>query len=179
MPGYTEVTKMRRSKLLASIILTLAVALPAAAQEKKPPAAAPGTQPVSISPAMPVVTAPPADPSKMAAPAGDKAPGGLNMDPSYVFGAGDTISVSVWGDPEFDGQFIISPDGTISLKLVGEVRVAGLTRQQAQDAVDRTLTKEIKNPRSSLNLLASNSKHIYFDGDGISAGIVPLVGPIR
>ena len=184
LPEFSEVIRMKRSRFINSIFLTLAIVSVAPAQQNPPATGAPQTaqtppQPVSISPAMPVVSAPPVDPGKMAEPAGGTKQSGMNVDPSYILGSGDTISVSVWGDPEFDGSFIIGPDGTISLKLVGEVRVAGLTRQEAQAAVDKSLLKEMRSPRSSVNLLVSNSKHVYFDGEGIAGGAMPLVMPTR
>ena len=98
---------------------------------------------------------------------------------SYTLGVGDVISVSIWGDGRFDGTYTINPDGKISIKLIGEIQASGLTRQQMQDAVDKAALKEIRNPQSSVNLLASHSKHIYFSGEGVGAGVMDLVMPIH
>jgi polysaccharide export outer membrane protein len=98
---------------------------------------------------------------------------------SYVFGAGDQIAVAMFGEPTFGGMYTISPDGKISINLIGEIQAAGRTRQQLQDAINQAALKMLKNPQSTVNLLAPHSKHIYFDGEGIAPGVMDLVMPIH
>ena len=54
---------------------------------------------------------------------------------SYILGAGDQISLSVIGYPEFTGTTAVLPDGTVTLPLVGPVRAAGLTPNQLTAAM--------------------------------------------
>jgi polysaccharide export outer membrane protein len=131
--------------------------------------------PVSLSPAMPAT-----DPAKMAEPAGAK-PETAPVDSStYVLGPEDQIAISMWDEPKFDGSYTIRPDGMISVKLVGEIKASGLTPMQLQEAVDKAAGTLIRTPRSTVNVLAVHSKHIYFDGEGIGApGAMDLVVPIH
>src|SRR5450432_3757491 len=46
---------------------------------------------------------------------------------AYVIGPEDVISVNVWREPGNSGQFVVRPDGRISIPLVGEIQAAGLT----------------------------------------------------
>ncbi|MEM9217501.1 MAG: polysaccharide biosynthesis/export family protein [Cyanobacteria bacterium P01_F01_bin.150] len=46
---------------------------------------------------------------------------------TYVLDTGDQISISVFGYDEFTGTWIVLPDGTISLPLIGSVIVTGQT----------------------------------------------------
>jgi polysaccharide export outer membrane protein len=174
---------MRKSLLIESVLLLVSIVVPAVAVQAQTPLVSPAAPssppPVSISPAMPVVASPPTDPAKLAGMAGSAKPAGFDESPSYVLGAGDEISVSIWGVPGFDANYTISPDGKISMRLIGEIQAAGLTRQQLQDAINKAALKELRTPRSSVNLLASHSKHIYFDGDGIGPGAMDLVMPIH
>jgi polysaccharide export outer membrane protein len=101
------------------------------------------------------------------------------MPPDYRFGAGDQISISMWGQPQFGGSYTISPDCRISINLVGEVPACGLTRQQFQNAINQAALRMLKQPQSTVNLLASHSKHIYFGGEGIATGAMDLVMPIH
>jgi polysaccharide export outer membrane protein len=50
------------------------------------------------------------------------------------------------------GQSIVGPEGMLELGPYGSVRVAGLTRERAQAAVEKQLGKFLKNPRVSLSL---------------------------
>jgi len=138
------------------------------------------TPPISINPAMPATATPPTDPNKMAAPAsGTPAPAPSVDNSSYILGPQDTISVSMWEEPSFSGTFTIRPDGMISMPLIGEIKAAGRTPLQFQDDVNKAASTLIRAPRSTINLLSSNSKHIYFDGEGISPGAMPMVMPIH
>jgi polysaccharide export outer membrane protein len=98
---------------------------------------------------------------------------------TYVLGAEDVIAVSMWEEPNFSGSFTIRPDGMISMPLIGEIKAAGKTPLQLQDDVNKAALQWVKVPRSTINLLSSQSKHIYFDGEGIGAGALPLVMPIH
>ncbi|MGA3242936.1 MAG: polysaccharide biosynthesis/export family protein, partial [Bryobacteraceae bacterium] len=51
-------------------------------------------------------------------------------DKAYAIGAGDVLEVSVGQLQGISGQYAVRADGTLSVPLVGEVRVAGLTPTQ-------------------------------------------------
>jgi len=57
------------------------------------------------------------------------------VEESYLLGAGDQISLDVWGRPELSGKHIVGPDGRIALPLLGAVEVAGLDNVEAAAAV--------------------------------------------
>ena len=176
---------MRRSILFKSaIVVAEAVFLSAAvyaqpgvpgnssAQDPKPP--------VSLSPAMPVVPSNSVDPAKMAEPAGAK-PATAPVDvASFVLGAEDQITISMWDDQRFNGNFTIRPDGMISLPLIGEIKAMGLTPMQLQDAVNKAALGWMTTPQSTVNVVGVHSKHLYFDGEGIGKpGPMDLVIPLH
>jgi polysaccharide biosynthesis/export protein len=45
----------------------------------------------------------------------------------YKLKPGDTIELTVWQEPKLNRSLIVAPDGTISVPLVGQVAVAGLS----------------------------------------------------
>jgi polysaccharide biosynthesis/export protein len=167
---------MRTLSPIASLLsagiaaLLVGIVAPCVGVQAQIPSSAPTPTPPSISPAMPAMATPPADATK---------PGCPEDGASYVLGAGDQISVSIWGEPQFDATYTISPDGKISMKLIGEIQAAGLTRPQLEAAIEQAALKELRRPRCSVNLLASHSKHIYFDGDGVGSGAMDMVMPIH
>jgi polysaccharide export outer membrane protein len=144
----------------------------ATAPQTAPPVQA--QQPPSLSPAMPVV-----DPATMAAPAGAK-PASAPVDgAAFVLGAEDQISISMWDEPKFDGSYTIRPDGMIMVRLIGEIKAAGLTPLELQEAINKAAGSLIRTPRSTVNVVAVHSKHVYFDGEGIGAGAMDLTIPMH
>ncbi|WP_353571721.1 polysaccharide biosynthesis/export family protein [Candidatus Albibeggiatoa sp. nov. BB20] len=58
----------------------------------------------------------------------------------YFIGAGDELSIQVWGYPELSGKHVVGPDGVITLPLVGSFGIIELTREQAARAIRQKLT---------------------------------------
>ena len=90
-------------------------------------------------------------------------PGGvpteLNMVslPPYVIGPPDLLVINVYGIPreelapaavlspqEISGQHLVRPDGTVNLGVYGSVSVAGLTTDQAKEAIRRHIGEQLK-----------------------------------
>src|ERR1035438_10186269 len=45
----------------------------------------------------------------------------------YIIGPSDGLNINVWRDPELTQKVLVRPDGRISLPLIGEMQVSGLT----------------------------------------------------
>ncbi len=58
---------------------------------------------------------------------------------NYHLGAGDEITIEVWGHPELSGKHIIGPDGKITLPLVGPFQITQLSREQAAQTINQLL----------------------------------------
>jgi polysaccharide export outer membrane protein len=175
---------MRRSLLLESVMLVAGIGVAATvaypqSTATKQNATAQGDQPpVSLSPAMPLTNAP-VDPAKLGEASGAKtqAP---NIDiGTYILGVEDQISVMMWDEPKFNGNYTIRPDGKINIPLIGEIVAIGLTPMQLQEAIDKAALTQLKTPRCTVNVVGVHSKRVYFDGDGIATGFMDLVIPTR
>jgi polysaccharide biosynthesis/export protein len=59
----------------------------------------------------------------------------------YKLGAGDQLRVTVFGQSDLSGQFIVSVHGTLAFPLIGEVPVSTLTTNQARDELASRLSK--------------------------------------
>ena len=57
----------------------------------------------------------------------------------YTLGSGDQITLNFPGRTELSGPHTIGPDGRITLPLAGPVKVAGLTRTEAGNAITAAL----------------------------------------
>lgn len=64
----------------------------------------------------------------------------------YLIGAGDTLSVIVWRNPDLSMTVPVRPDGKISLPLVEDLPVAGKDPVSVAREVERALSKYIRDP---------------------------------
>jgi polysaccharide export outer membrane protein len=113
--------------------------------------------------------------------------------PPYVVEPPDILLVEALPKKKLDqpiaGQHLVRPDGTINLGFYGSVSVAGMTLDQAREAVYQQLLKELKSadPDNDLkpnnvnvDVIAYNSKVYYIITDGAGYGQqvyrVPVTG---
>ncbi|MGB5338589.1 MAG: polysaccharide biosynthesis/export family protein, partial [Gammaproteobacteria bacterium] len=50
--------------------------------------------------------------------------------PDYIIGAGDSINIFVWRNPELSTGVIVRPDGKITTPLIEDVQASGKTPTQ-------------------------------------------------
>jgi len=75
--------------------------------------------------------------------------------PEYRLGAGDTLRVTVFQNPDLTLETRVSEAGVISYPLLGSVRLGGLTVTQAEQAIAEGLRKGnfVKQPQVSIAIL--------------------------
>ena len=120
----------------------------------------------------------------------------------YTLGAGDVVHITVWGRPELvlspaggtvagaeagaqsavGNGFNVSAEGDIQFPLIGTLRVAGLTENQARDALTTALKRYIVDPQVTFRIQAYRAGRVYIEGEVRSAGLlsvndVPLTLP--
>ena len=83
----------------------------------------------------------------------------------YLIGAGDVVQVSVWGEQSASvPSAVVRPDGKISVPLLKEVAIAGLTPTQAEKTITEQLDQYIKGANVTVVVSQINSKKIYLLG---------------
>ncbi len=76
----------------------------------------------------------------------------------YKLNVGDEIRVESFTDPEINRDLIIQPDGTITLRLLGQVHATGRTVPQLRDTVEDLYRKFYKLPAITITPLKVNTK---------------------
>lgn len=76
----------------------------------------------------------------------------------YRLNVGDEVQVESFTDPELNRNLIIQPDGTITLRLLGQVRAKGLTVSQLREVLEQAYTKYYKVPAITVTPLRVNTK---------------------
>jgi protein involved in polysaccharide export with SLBB domain len=92
---------------------------------------------------------------------------------SYALSGGDRVRVVVFGDPTLGGEFTISGSGFISLPLIGEVDVRGLTSTQLQQRIVTKLADGyLLDPRVAVEVLTT--RPFYILGEVNKPGSYPF-----
>jgi polysaccharide export outer membrane protein len=82
-----------------------------------------------------------------------------NVQPNpYQLNVGDIVQVDSFTDPQLNRELVIQPDGTITLRLLGEVRAAGLTVQDLRKKLDELYSKLYKQPAITVTPLKVNTQ---------------------
>jgi polysaccharide biosynthesis/export protein len=143
---------------LAAAALLLAARSAAAA----PPSAAP---------------TPTAPPPSVPAPTPSPAP---TATPEYRVGAGDVLEVVVFGNDDLSRITNVQTNGTISLALLGDVNVAGLTLPEIKTKLTSLLGRDfLVNPQVDVKVKEYQSQFVTLMGELNSPGKKPLRGRTR
>lgn len=150
-----------RLALSLGMIMIGLQAATAVAQELTP--FPPPSAPAASAPAVPSQ----AVPSSAALP-----PIATASDTDYRLGSGDKVRVTVYGEPSLSGEFFVTGSGLVSLPLVGEVKAAGLSVGQFQEAVQKALSDGyLKEPRVNAEVLGF--RPFYILGEVSKPGTYP------
>lgn len=89
----------------------------------------------------------------------------LAEDDGYVLGANDRIRMDVFSVPEFSGEYVVLPNGTVNLPQIGAVSVQGRNLKQASSAIASAYNAILTRPVITLSLLAARPITIVLAGE--------------
>ncbi len=97
----------------------------------------------------------------------------------YIVGEGDLLHINVWKEPEMSQSVAVRPDGNMSLPLVNEVHVSGLSIIQVQEAVTEKLKTVLTNPQVTVSVVEVRSKMVYITGEVGKPGGYSVIAPLN
>ena len=100
------------------------------------------------------------------------------VDEDYVIGAQDVLTIDVWREPELSRSVPVRPDGKISLPLVGDISVSGLTPRLLQARLETVLDAFIHKPQVTVIIQEVNSRKFYIIGQVEKPGSYPLAAHV-
>ncbi len=68
----------------------------------------------------------------------------------YLIGPGDSLVISVWGNPEASGSYTVRPDGMVSTALVDDLIASGKTPTELSRDLERELSVYVRDPIVSI-----------------------------
>jgi polysaccharide export outer membrane protein len=117
-----------------------------------------------------------AGPAPIPAPAAVPAAPGTAPSPLTPLGAGDSVTLHVFGQPDMDTVLGVADDGTIRIPLAGNVQVGGLSAESAARRVEKAFKDGgfFVDPHVTLTVTQSLSQRVSVLGEVKTPGRYPV-----
>ena len=97
--------------------------------------------------------------------------GSTSLNPNgYVIGEQDSLMITVWKEKDISGNVVVRPDGKITVPLVGEINVVGMTPVQLQNLLSEKLKPFVTVPQVSVAVTEIRSRKVYLIGHAVHDG---------
>ncbi|HHT9145113.1 MAG TPA: SLBB domain-containing protein [Candidatus Wunengus sp. YC61] len=96
---------------------------------------------------------------------------------TYIIGPGDKLGISVFRNSDMDSSPQVDTMGNISVPLLEDMKVSGLTTYQLRDKITEGLRKYITNPQVTVSVSTYQSQKVTIMGEVSSPGILQLEQP--
>lgn len=147
-------------------VLAVAAAVPLQAQTQVPVNAA-------------VTSTVPASPSLGAEGAAALLNSPSTVGADYRISPNDLMEFNVFGVPDMKRDVRVNASGELSLPLIGQVKVAGLTAQAAEQLIAAKYEeKYLRDPQVSLFIKEFTTQRVAIEGAVIRPGIYPVTGQL-
>ena len=93
---------------------------------------------------------------------------------TYRIGVEDELGISVWHEPDLSTVAVVRPDGMITVPLLNDVRVTGMTTHQLQDMLTAKLKDFVREPQVTVTVRQIRSRRVYLFGEVARPGTYPL-----
>lgn len=92
----------------------------------------------------------------------------------YRVGADDELMISVWHEAEFSQTVVVRPDGMITLPLLNDIKVAGLSTEELRALVTDKLKTVVNDPQVTIIVKAIKSLKVFLVGAVAKQGVFSL-----
>ena len=92
----------------------------------------------------------------------------------YHIGVEDELGISVWHEPDLSTAAVVRPDGMITLPLLNDLKVTGMTTKELQDMLTEKLKEFLKEPQVTVVVRQIRSRKVYLLGEVVRPGTYQL-----
>jgi len=92
----------------------------------------------------------------------------------YRISPADLISVTVYQDLDMNRKTRVNTNGTVSLPLIGAVKIGGMTLIEAQASIEAKMSKFLVSPQVSLFIEEYGNKTVFVMGEVQKPGSYPV-----
>ena len=97
----------------------------------------------------------------------------------YKIGPEDVLGIIVWNEPNHTMDVQVRPDGKITLPLVNDILVAGMTPETLRVKLTEMLAEHVVEPNVTVIVRDFNSYKVYFLGQVNLQGAIVFKRPTR
>ncbi len=98
----------------------------------------------------------------------------------YAIGPRDVLSITVFGEPDVSGRYVVDGEGTLDFRWIGRLKVSGLTLRELEDLLVKRLSDGyLVSPQVSVEVEQYRSQSVYVMGEVRSPGAVSVTGEMR
>lgn len=101
-----------------------------------------------------------------------------DRDPRYRLQASDSLDIHYRYTPEFNQTVTIQPDGFVNLQIVGDLKLQGLTLDQAKAAILAKASQRLKDPEVTLVLKDFEKPYFVVGGEVTTPGRFEMRGTV-
>jgi polysaccharide export outer membrane protein len=102
----------------------------------------------------------------------------VTRDQPYRLQPSDVLDLEYEYTPEYNQTVTVGPDGTVTLRLVGSVKVEGLSLDEATSAIKAKASVPLNNPELSLTLKEFVKPHFTIYGEVQNPGVYDMHGGV-
>jgi polysaccharide export outer membrane protein len=96
--------------------------------------------------------------------------------PEYKIGPGDLLDIKVFGVDQLTTTVRVSESGKVTLALLGEIDVGGLTKPELERKLAQLLSKDLVDPQVTVFIKEYASQVVYVQGAVSKPASYPLLG---
>jgi protein involved in polysaccharide export with SLBB domain len=97
---------------------------------------------------------------------------------AYLIQIGDQLDIKFFYNPTLNEQVTVRPDGRISLQLIQEVTVVGLTAAALTAELIERYSVDLRQPQVTVIVRGFGAQRVFVDGEVGRPGMVPILGPV-
>jgi polysaccharide export outer membrane protein len=97
--------------------------------------------------------------------------------PGYVIGPDDVLSIVFWREKELSGDYVVRPDGKITLPLLNDVQAAGLSTEQLRETLLTEAQRFVTEPNATVIVKQINSRKVFITGMVVRPGAYSITAP--
>jgi protein involved in polysaccharide export with SLBB domain len=103
-----------------------------------------------------------------------------SIDPAeYMLGAGDELSIDIWGETNVHHTLAVTPEGDLLIPGVGRVSVSGISLAEAKNTVQNAILQSYKNVPITVSLVKLKKVKVVVAGRVRSPGVYTVFANTR
>lgn len=97
----------------------------------------------------------------------------------YVIGPADVLTITYRNEKDMTGDYIVRPDGKITLPLLGDINAVGVAPEKLMEQLVKASEKLFINPSITVGVKAINSRKVSITGGVEKPGQYDILAPMN